>query len=84
VSRDNVLSAVRELTARHFPVRARPRELRRVREPPRRLKRDERRPDTGKPQRGVKRSKRRAPKPSEGDDDAPRKRREDREPREAH
>jgi len=66
-------------------VRARPRELRRVREPPRRLKRDERRPDVGKPMRGLKRSKRRPPKAAEGDnDDAPRRpRREERENREA-
>jgi len=40
-------------------VRSRPRELRRVRAPPPRFRPGQRKPDTGKPQRGLKRSQRR-------------------------
>ena len=58
-------------------VRARPREARRVREPPRRTRREDKRPDTGKPMRGEKRSKRRAPKLPEEDEDKARAPRRD-------
>eukprot|EP00697_Spironema_sp_BW2_P011594 gnl/Spiro4/27339_TR13612_c0_g1_i1.p2 gnl/Spiro4/27339_TR13612_c0_g1~~gnl/Spiro4/27339_TR13612_c0_g1_i1.p2 ORF type:complete len:144 (-),score=31.91 gnl/Spiro4/27339_TR13612_c0_g1_i1:31-462(-) len=43
-------------------VRARPAALRRVREPPRRTRRDERKPDVGKPMKGLKKSARRVAK----------------------
>lgn len=43
-------------------VRSRPADLRRVREPPRRMRRDERKPDVGKPMKGLKKSARRVAK----------------------
>jgi len=58
-------------------VRSRPADLRRVREPPRRMRRDERKPDVGKPMKGLKKSARRVAK-------LPEVLEEDRKPRKDH
>ena len=46
-------------------VRSRPREARRVRDPPAKFKAGDRKPDTGKPMRGLKRSARRIKRPTQ-------------------
>ena len=59
-------------------VRCRPAVLRRVREPPRRLRRDERKPDVGKPMKGLKKSARRIVKTAEPEEERrPRKERDE-------
>jgi small subunit ribosomal protein S26e len=51
-------------------VRARGRETRRVREPPARFRQGDKKPNIGKPMRGLKRSARRFKKPLEDDSQA--------------
>eukprot|EP00697_Spironema_sp_BW2_P002573 gnl/Spiro4/13412_TR7153_c0_g2_i1.p1 gnl/Spiro4/13412_TR7153_c0_g2~~gnl/Spiro4/13412_TR7153_c0_g2_i1.p1 ORF type:complete len:143 (+),score=26.35 gnl/Spiro4/13412_TR7153_c0_g2_i1:93-521(+) len=59
-------------------VRCRPAALRRVREPPRRMRRDERKPDVGKPMKGLKKSARRVAKlPEQEEERRPRKERDE-------
>jgi len=59
-------------------VRSRPAALRRVREPPRRVRRDERKPDVGKPMKGLKKSARRIARlPEPEEERRPRKEREE-------
>jgi len=59
-------------------VRSRPAALRRVREPPRRVRRDERKPDIGKPMKGLKKSARRIARlPEPEEERRPRKERDE-------